>query len=111
MRRRSSPQEWGSHRGLVVDFSGTRRVGRIVGAAAIARDISERKRLEQEQARATGLLERFIDYTAHDFKTPCRTSDERTGGLAIIADGQDHASGSAAGIVANSVWMNKRTGP
>ena len=44
--------------------------GRIIGAADIARDISERKRLETEQRRASGLLERFIDYTAHDFKTP-----------------------------------------
>jgi PAS domain S-box-containing protein len=44
--------------------------GRIVAAADIARDISDRKRLEQEREAAAGLLRRFVDFAAHDFKTP-----------------------------------------
>ena len=85
--------------------------GRIVGAAAIARDISDRKRLEQERARATGLLERFIDYTAHDFKTPMQNILMNAQEVSrIVSDSQgSRVADLLQRIVANSVWMNKRT--
>jgi PAS domain S-box-containing protein len=85
--------------------------GRIVGAAGIARDISERKRLEDERRRATGLLERFIDYTAHDFKTPMQNilmNAQEVSRLVSAAEGS-RVRELLQRIVANSFWMNKRT--
>jgi PAS domain S-box-containing protein len=85
--------------------------GRIVGAAGIARDISERKRLEEERSRATGLLERFIDYTAHDFKTPMQNilmNAQELSRIVSVEQGTRVAE-LLRRIVANSVWMNRRT--
>jgi PAS domain S-box-containing protein len=85
--------------------------GRIVGMADIARDISERKRLETEQKRASGLLERFIDYTAHDFKTPMQNilMNAQEASRLVPKDQDLRVAELLQRIVANSVWMNKRT--
>jgi len=85
--------------------------GRIRAAAGIVRDISERKRLESERLRATELLERFVDFTAHDFKTPMQNILMNAQEAArLIRDGRgQRIELLLERIVANSVWMNKRT--
>jgi PAS domain S-box-containing protein len=92
--------------------------GRIVAAADIARDISKRRQLEEERERARGLLERFVDFAAHDFKTPMHHilwfGQEAT---RLIGDCSSMESGECLSevrvrlekIVANSFWMNNRT--
>lgn len=85
--------------------------GRIVAAADAARDISERKLLEAEQRRATGLVTGFADFSAHDFKTPMQH---------IMWDSQSALDSLSAGdlarvkvlierIIAKSRWMQSRT--
>ncbi len=47
-------------------FSG----GRIVGASKIARDITERKRLQREAAQASRLKDEFLATLSHELRTP-----------------------------------------
>ena len=92
--------------------------GRIVAAADIARDISKRKQLEEERERARGFLERFVDFAAHDFKTPMhhilwfsqeatRLIEECPGAEAV--EGLAEVRARLEKIVANSFWVNNRT--
>jgi PAS domain S-box-containing protein len=93
--------------------------GRIVAAADIARDISDRKRLEQEREGARGLLERFVDFAAHDFKTPMHhilwygQEAARLIGECQARDGSEECLAQVRArlqkIVDNSFWMNRRT--
>jgi PAS domain S-box-containing protein len=85
--------------------------GNVVAAARIARDISERKRLEKEREHATGLLERFVDFTTHDFKTPLHHA-------VLYAQQARRTLGSGADpevlelldiVISNARWMSRRT--
>jgi PAS domain S-box-containing protein len=86
--------------------------GAIVGAAGIARDIASLKRLGTDQRRASGLIERFIDYTAHDFMTPMQNilmNAQEASRLVAKGDQMTRVDELLGRIVANSVWMNKRS--
>ncbi|HEX5592803.1 MAG TPA: PAS domain-containing sensor histidine kinase [Solirubrobacterales bacterium] len=85
--------------------------GTIKWAARSARDISERKRLENERAHATSLLARFVNFTAHDFKVPMHHAK-------IAAQGAKRSVGPDADpellklleiVISNADWMSKRT--
>jgi PAS domain S-box-containing protein len=85
--------------------------GRIVAAARIARDISQRKKLEQERERATDLLERFVDFTSHDFKAPMRNvlMDAQEISRLLAGSEDPHVQHLLGQIVANSRWMHHQT--
>jgi PAS domain S-box-containing protein len=85
--------------------------GRIVAAAGFARDISERRRLEDERRRANGLLERFADFSAHDFKTPMQHIlwDSQSAAQLLEADEPEDVKDLLDRIVASSRWMQRRT--
>lgn len=85
--------------------------GTIKWAARSARDISERKRLENERAHATSLLGRFVNFTAHDFKVPMHHAK-------IAAQEAERTVGPDADpkllrllriVISNADWMSKRT--
>lgn len=85
--------------------------GTIKWAARSARDISERKRLENEREYATSLLARFVNFTAHDFKVPMHHAK-------ISAQEAERAVGPDADpkllrllriVISNADWMSKRT--
>lgn len=89
----------------------TNTAGEVVGAARIARNITAQKRLEKERARATGLLERFVDFTAHDFKGPMEISSLQAQ-LALRALGGEadpEVRKRLQVIIDNTKWMWKRT--
>ena len=85
--------------------------GRIVGAARIARNISQRKKLEQERERATDLLERFVDFTSHDFKAPMRNvlMDAQEISRLLAGSEDAHVRHLLDQVVANSRWMHHQT--
>ncbi len=86
-------------------------VGRIVAAAGFARDISERRRLEEERSRANGLLKRFADFCAHDFKTPMQHIlwDSQSAAQQLEVGSPDGAKDLLERIIASSRWMQRRT--
>ena len=85
--------------------------GRIVAAAGFARDISERRRLEDERKRTTGLLKRFADFSAHDFKTPMQHIlwDSQAAAKLLGMDAPAEVRELLSRIVASSRWMQRRT--
>ncbi len=85
--------------------------GRIVAAAGFARDISERRRLEEERSRANGLLKRFADFCAHDFKTPMQHIlwDSQSAAQQLEVGSPDGAKDLLERIIASSRWMQRRT--
>jgi PAS domain S-box-containing protein len=101
----------GTHVEVSLSISPVRdATGRKIAAAGFARDISERRHLEDERRRANGLLARFADFSAHDFKTPMQH---------ILWDAQsaeellgDEAPGDVKDlldrIIASSRWMQRR---
>jgi PAS domain S-box-containing protein len=102
----------GSHFEVSLSISPVRDAsGRIVAAAGFARDISERRRLEDERRRANGLLERFADFSAHDFKTPMQHIlwDSQSAAQLLEADEPEDVKDLLDRIVASSRWMQRRT--
>jgi PAS domain S-box-containing protein len=85
--------------------------GQIVAAAGFARDISERRRLEEERSRANGLLKRFADFCAHDFKTPMQHIlwDSQSAAQQLEAGSPDAVKDLLDRIIASSRWMQRRT--
>jgi PAS domain S-box-containing protein len=85
--------------------------GQIVAAAGFARDISERRRLEDERKRTTGLLKRFADFSAHDFKTPMQHIlwDSQAAAKLLGMDAPAEVRELLGRIVASSRWMQRRT--
>ncbi len=85
--------------------------GRIVAAAGFARDISERKLLEAEQRRATGLVTGFADFSAHDFKTPMQHIlwDSQSALDSLSSDDLPRVKALLERIIAKSRWMQSRT--
>ncbi len=84
---------------------------RIVAAAGFARDISERRRLEDERSRTTGLLARFADFSAHDFKTPIHHIlwNSQDAAKMIGPDAAPELRKLLERIVASSRWVQRRT--
>jgi PAS domain S-box-containing protein len=85
--------------------------GHVTSAARIARDISEGKKLEKERQHAIGLLERFVDFTAHDFKTPmhhAHSSAQQARDL-IGDDADPKVLKWLDRVITNTDWMCKRT--
>jgi PAS domain S-box-containing protein len=84
---------------------------RIVAAAGFARDISERRRLEDERNRTTGLLARFADFSAHDFKTPIHHIlwNSQDAAKMIGPDAAPELRNMLGRIVASSRWVQRRT--
>jgi len=75
--------------GRVIDVSLTvsplyNRQGRITGASAIARDITEQKKMEEEVRGATEIKSRFISIASHELRSPLAAMRE---GIALILDG------------------------
>src|SRR5256886_1372731 len=68
--------------------------GQIVGGLAIVRDVTERKRVEEELARSNAELEKFSYSVSHDLRAPLRAIDgfaralHEDYGTALNADGQ-----------------------
>jgi light-regulated signal transduction histidine kinase (bacteriophytochrome) len=62
--------------------------GRIVGASKIARDITERKRAENDLRRANAALEQFAYSASHDLQEPIRN-------VAVYADILNRRSGQS----------------
>ncbi len=68
--------------------------GQIVGGLAIVRDVTERKRVEEELARSNAELEKFSYSVSHDLRAPLRAIDgfaralHEDYGSALNADGQ-----------------------
>jgi PAS domain S-box-containing protein len=85
--------------------------GKIVAAAGFARDISERRRLEDERSRTTGLLARFADFSAHDFKTPMQHIlwDSQAAAEMLGASAPPRVKDLLDRIIASSRWMQSRT--
>jgi PAS domain S-box-containing protein len=85
--------------------------GRTLAAAGIMRDISERKRLEDDRRRASGLLERFADFTAHDFRAPMQHIHWHAEEAAELLAGSapPRAQLLLDRIIAKSRWMQRRT--
>jgi len=51
--------------------------GEVVGLIGVARDITERKRAEQELEQKTGRLAEFADVVSHDIKNPLTVANGR----------------------------------
>ena len=85
--------------------------GRIVAAAGFARDISERKRSENEQRRAAGLITGFADFTAHDFKTPMQHIlwDSQAALEELGSGNTERVRALLERMIAKSRWMHSRT--
>ncbi len=85
--------------------------GQIVAAAGFARDISERKRLEAERRRATGLVTSFANFSAHDFKTPMQHIlwDSQAALDSLDASDPGEVRKKLERIIATSRWMQSRT--
>ena len=85
--------------------------GRIVAAAGFARDISERRKLEDERNRTTGLLRRFADFSAHDFKTPMQHIlwDSQAVAELLGTSATPRVRDLLERIIASSRWMQTRT--
>jgi PAS domain S-box-containing protein len=85
--------------------------GQIVAASGFARDISERRRLEDERNRTTGLLARFADFSAHDFKTPIHHIlwNSQEAADMIGPDADPELRELLARIVDSSRWVQRRT--
>jgi PAS domain S-box-containing protein len=85
--------------------------GEIVAAAGFARDITERRRLEDERSRSTGLLARFADFSAHDFKTPMQHIlwDSQQAAELLGENAPGEVRNLLSRIVASSRWMQRRT--
>ena len=85
--------------------------GEIVAAAGFARDISERRQIEDERSRSTGLLARFADFSAHDFKTPMQHIlwDSQAAAKLLGPDAPSEVRDLLSRIVASSRWMQRRT--
>ncbi len=85
--------------------------GQIVAAAGFARDITERRRLEDERSRSTGLLARFADFSAHDFKTPMQHIlwDSQAAARLLGPEAPSDVRDLLSRIVASSRWMQRRT--
>src|SRR2546430_1241798 len=68
--------------------------GQIVGGLAIVRDVTERKRVEEELARSNAELEKFSYSVSHDLRAPLRAIDgfaralHEDYGSALNGDGQ-----------------------
>jgi len=68
--------------------------GQIVGVLAIVRDVTERRRVEQELARSNAELEKFSYSVSHDLRAPLRAIDgfaralHEDHGSILNADGQ-----------------------
>jgi len=85
--------------------------GQVVAAAGFARDISERRRLQDERNRTTGLLARFADFSAHDFKTPIHHilwNSQEAANL-IGPDADPELKELLTRIVDSSRWVQRRT--
>jgi PAS domain S-box-containing protein len=71
------------------------RTGRLVGFAKVTRDLSERRRLEQEQIRvaqaqeAIRLRDEFLSIASHELKTPLTVMQLQLEGLRERRDGVD----------------------
>ena len=85
--------------------------GRIVAAAGFARDISERKRLEDERRRATGLVSGFAHFSAHDFKTPMQHIlwDSQAAQALLEPDSPDRLRILLERIITKARWMHRQT--
>jgi PAS domain S-box-containing protein len=85
--------------------------GTITHAARFARNITEAKRLEQEQANAAGLLARFVDFTSHDFKTPMHIALQQATLARRALDNDDLLTLKECleGIEQQTSWMCDRT--
>jgi PAS domain S-box-containing protein len=86
--------------------------GSIVGAAGIARDRASLTWLETEPRPASGPLERIIDHTTHDFKTPMQNilmNAQEAVRLVVRGDQMARLDELLRRIVANSIWLNKRS--
>ncbi len=85
--------------------------GQIVAASGFARDISERRRLEDERNRTTGLLARFADFSAHDFKTPIHHIlwNSQAAAQMIGPDAAPELRNMLSRIIASSRWVQRRT--
>jgi len=68
--------------------------GQVVGGLAVVRDVTERKRVEEELARSNAELEKFSYSVSHDLRAPLRAIDgfaralHEDYGPALNADGQ-----------------------
>jgi len=60
------------------------KAGRIVGASAIGRDITEQKKMEDEVSRALEIKSRFISIASHEVRSPLTAIRE---GISLIVDG------------------------
>src|SRR5512146_2476939 len=85
--------------------------GMVVAAAGFARDISERRRLQDERDRTTGLLARFADFSAHDFKTPIHHIlwNAQEAADLIGSDADPELKELLTRIVDSSKWVQRRT--
>ena len=65
-------------------------LGRIIGASKIARDVSDRKRLEVEREEADRRKDEFIAMLAHELRNPLAPIQNATRLLELLAPGDPH---------------------
>ena len=85
--------------------------GHVMASAGFARDISEQRRLEEERRRTTGLLTRFADFSAHDFKTPMQhiVWDSEAAVAELGSNASRRVRQLLDRIISSSRWMQSRT--